>query len=65
MAKLGGAPADGDVDLRYLTYAIMHRWSPSCIDGQINYLTDNRRIGYPEWKANPNVFLDRATALVR
>ena len=37
----------------------------SCIDGHINYLTDNRRIGYPEWKANPNVFLDRATALVR
>ena len=37
----------------------------SCIDGHINYLTDNRRIGYPEWKANPNVFLDRATALVK
>ena len=37
----------------------------SCIDGHINYLTDNRRIGYLEWKADPNVFLDRATVLVR
>ena len=58
MAKLGDALEDGDVDCD-----ILHR--PSCIDGHISYLTDNRRIGYSEWKANPNVFLDRAKALVR
>ena len=32
----------------------------ACIDDKINYLTDSRRIGYGEWRANPAVFMERA-----
>ena len=31
-----------------------------CIDEKINYLTNNRAIGYAEWLANPSVFMRRA-----
>ena len=36
----------------------------TCVDDKINYLTDNRRIGYGEWRANPMVFTERAEAWV-
>ncbi|MYA23524.1 MAG: amino acid ABC transporter substrate-binding protein [Gemmatimonadetes bacterium] len=32
----------------------------ACIDAKINYLTDSRRIGYGEWRANPAIFAERA-----
>ena len=32
----------------------------SCINGHVNYLTDNRQIGYAEWLADPGVFMSRA-----
>ncbi len=32
----------------------------ACIDAKLNWLTDNRRIGYAEWRNNPGVFLRRA-----
>ena len=32
----------------------------ACIDDKINYLTEDRRIGYGEWRANPAVFMERA-----
>ena len=32
----------------------------ACIDDKINYLTDSRRIGYGEWRANPAIFAERA-----
>ena len=32
----------------------------ACLDERINWLTDNRNIGYGEWLDNPSVFLDRA-----
>lgn len=32
----------------------------SCLNSKINYLTDDRAIGYAEWQANPNAFLERA-----
>ena len=32
----------------------------ACIDAKINWLTDNRRIGYAEWRNDPTVFLRRA-----
>lgn len=35
----------------------------SCLNTHIGRLTDAGRIGYAEWAANPNVFLERATAL--
>ena len=31
-----------------------------CINGHIDYLTDNRQIGYAEWLADPDVFMSRA-----
>ena len=32
----------------------------ACIDDKINYLTDDQRIGYGEWRQDPMVFLTRA-----
>ncbi len=32
----------------------------ACIDAKINWLTDDRRIGYAEWRNDPSVFLRRA-----
>ncbi len=32
----------------------------ACLDEKINYLTDDRRIGYGAWRANPAIFLERA-----
>ncbi len=32
----------------------------ACIDAKINWLTDNRRIGYAEWRVEPAVFARRA-----
>lgn len=34
----------------------------ACIDAKIDYLTDERRIGYAEWTVLPQVFLRRARA---
>ena len=34
-----------------------------CVDARINYLTDNRRIGFAEWAEDPEVFLKRARSL--
>lgn len=34
----------------------------ACLDDKIDYLTDNRRIGYPVWVADPSVFMRRAQA---
>ena len=31
-----------------------------CLNDRIDWLTDGRRIGYAEWRANPEVFLERA-----
>ena len=32
----------------------------SCIDERVNWLTDDRRIGYGEWLDDPSVFMRRA-----
>ncbi|MCY3748269.1 MAG: transporter substrate-binding domain-containing protein [Chloroflexi bacterium] len=32
----------------------------ACIDAKVNWLTDNRRIDYAEWRDDPTVFLRRA-----
>ena len=34
----------------------------ACLNERIDWLTDGRRIGYPEWRADPAVFLRRAEA---
>ena len=35
----------------------------ACLDDAIDFLTDDGRIGYREWAANPLVFLERAESL--
>jgi len=35
----------------------------ACLDDAIGLLTDNGRIGYRQWAANPQVFLEQADAL--
>ncbi|MYI23585.1 MAG: hypothetical protein F4043_12910 [Gammaproteobacteria bacterium] len=32
----------------------------ACIDRKLEWLTDERRIGFAEWRADPGVFLSRA-----
>ena len=32
----------------------------ACLNDKIDYLTDNRRIGYPDWVDDPSVFMRRA-----
>ena len=32
----------------------------ACIDDKINYLTDDQRIGYAEWRQDPLIFMNRA-----
>ena len=34
----------------------------ACLDDRLNYLTDERSIGFAEWLADPGVFLERAEA---
>ena len=32
----------------------------ACIDDKINYLTDDQRIGYGDWRQDPSIFMTRA-----
>ncbi len=49
LAEYGGFALDAD-DVEMLT----------CIDEKLEWLTDGRRLGYAEWRADPGVFLARA-----
>ena len=51
---------DPEVEYGSFTVSMSEPELLSCLNDTINYLTDNRAIGYPEWQANPDVFLDRA-----
>ena len=42
------------------TLAVADAALASCINEKINWLTDDRRIGYAEWVENPLVFMERA-----
>ena len=42
------------------TLAVEDAALATCIDEKLNYLTDNRNIGYAEWVADPSVFMRRA-----
>ena len=35
----------------------------TCLDEKINLLTDNGRLDYADWRANPDIFLERARTL--
>ncbi len=42
------------------TLAVEDAALAACLDAKINWLTDNRRIGYAEWVNDPQVFMRRA-----
>ena len=60
----GGAFAvtalDEQFELGGLTLAVEDIALATCIDEKLNYLTDNRNIGYAEWVLDPLVFMRRA-----
>ena len=54
------AALDEAVELGGFTVAVEDSELRSCLDEKINYLTDDRRIGYAEWATDPQVFMRRA-----
>ena len=51
---------DEQFELGGFTLAVEDAALATCIDEKLNYLTDNRNIGYAEWVADPSVFMRRA-----
>ena len=51
---------DEKVELGGFTLAVDDTALAICIDEKLNYLTDNRNIGYAQWVADPSVFMRRA-----
>ena len=51
---------DDEVELGGFTLGVDDAELRACLDEKIDYLTDNLRIGYAEWVADPQVFLHRA-----
>ena len=49
LAEYGGFTVDAD-----------DRALLACLNARIDWLTDDRRIGYPEWRVDPSVFRQRA-----
>ena len=60
----GGAFAvavlDAAVEYGGFTLSVDDADLAACIDDKINYLTDDRRIGYGEWRQDSSVFVTRA-----
>ncbi len=54
------AALDPKIELGGFTLAIEDATLLSCVDEKINLLTDNRHIGYAEWRKDPQVFSRRA-----
>ena len=51
---------DTEFELGGFTLAVEDAALAACIDEKLNYLTDNRNIGYAEWVADPSVLMRRA-----
>ncbi len=51
---------DEKFELGGFTLAVEDAALATCIDAKLDYLTDNRNIGYAEWVAAPSVFMRRA-----
>ena len=51
---------DEQFELGGFTLAVEDAALATCIDEKLNYLTDNRNIGYAEWVEDPSVFMRRA-----
>ncbi len=54
---------DDAVELGGFSLAVGDAQLRSCLDEKINYLTDDRRIGYAEWATDPGVFTRRAVEM--
>ena len=54
---------DDAVELGGFSLAVEDAQLRSCLDEKINYLTDDRRIGYAEWAKAPEVFMRRAVEM--
>ena len=63
-AARGGAFAvtalDPQVEYGGFALAVEDAELAACIDDKVNWLTDNRQIGYGEWLADASVFMQRA-----
>ena len=51
---------DSEFELGGFTLAVEDSEFLACLNDKIDYLTDERRIGYAEWRAEPGVFMERA-----
>ena len=51
---------DSEFELGGFTLAVEDSELLACLNDKIDYLTDERRIGYAEWRAEPGVFMERA-----
>ena len=51
---------DDQVEYGGFTLSAEDRELAACLGEHINWLTDSRRVGYAEWRADPAVFMDRA-----
>lgn len=51
---------DAQVEYGGFTLALEDAELAACIDEKLNYLTDDRNIGYGEWLQDPSVFMNRA-----
>ena len=73
IANLGAAAADPAFVVTALddlaeyagfVFALEDTELHACVDARLDYLTDDRRLGYPEWQTNAAVFRQRAEAWV-
>lgn len=71
IANLGAAAADPTLMVTALddlaeyggfAFAVDDTELHACVDEKLRYLTDDLRLGYPEWQANAGVFRERAEA---
>ena len=53
---------DPEMELGGWTLPVAEQALLACLNDKLDYLTDHRAIGYPEWRADPEVFLRRARA---
>ena len=51
---------DDQIEYGGFTLALEDANLAACIDEKLDYLTDNKNIGYGEWLQNPSVFMKRA-----
>ena len=51
---------DEQIEYGGFTLALKDADLAACIDEKLDYLTDNKNIGYGEWLQDPSVFMKRA-----